>query len=137
MGVSDDIADAMTLRDLQLNRLSESERRKVFNLLNDVQRDLLRQIEKNEPDKPQRLNFKQKRLKKLTKEVDAILNDGYKNIAKEQTKTLKELAVLEAAKSQAIVNNAVGFDLMRTIPTAQDLKALVDDVIIEGATVQD
>ena len=137
MAATDDIADALTLRDLQLNRLAESERRKVFTMLNDVQRNLLQKLSTVDPAEPARITFKQKRLVKLMKEVNEILRDGYSGIAKEQKAMLKELSVLEAAKSLAIVNIAVGFDLMRTIPTHNELKALVDDIVIEGAPVQE
>jgi len=135
--ISENLADNFTFRDLQLNRLSEGERRRVFTLLNDVQRSLLQHIAIEDPTEPIRQTFRQKRLTKLMSAVNEILRDGYAGIAKDQKGMLKDLAVMESVNAQKIVNRTVGIDLLGSLPTATDLRALVDDVIIEGAPVQD
>lgn len=137
MAVTDDLADAIIYRDLTLNRLSESEKRRIWAMIERMSQDIAEKLADIDPSEPVRQTFRTRRLKKLQTEVDAVLRAGYGDINRSHQKTLTGLVSSESEYIKKAISNAAGVDLFRSLPTADEIKALLDDISIEGATVQE
>jgi len=136
MPIADDLADEFTARDLQLNRLAESERRKIFSAITKLEGELIEALRKVDPTKVARETFRRRRMKALLDLVSPIIRNGYGAIGREQKKVLRQVARLEADQATKIINNAIGFDAMNITPEPETLRALADDTLVEGAVVQ-
>jgi hypothetical protein len=135
--IADKIASRLTHRQLNLNQLSEGQKRVVWRMLGDVQTDIYKHLKRFDPTGPRTSRYRKARLEEVQKLVQETLRKGYKGIAKNQTKMLHEIADLEVDATKNLYNNAIGVDVLNVTPSPDEMLALVNDSLIEGAPIQE
>lgn len=125
MSINHDLVDSTVERALILNRYSAGTGRKVVELLNDVQRDIIRRL----PDITGEIT--RRRMLAQLKEIQGLIVSGYDDIAKLSFAELNELADIESLWQMNSINSAVGVEIMRSMPTAA-LESIVSTSLVEG-----
>jgi GNAT superfamily N-acetyltransferase len=131
------LADAFRGHGVDLTGLEEHERRQVLTLLDDLQRDLVSQLSSIDPSDPSAVTYKQQRLFNLLKQTRETINGSYADITKQQAKDMRRLAELESLFANNAVNQALGFNWSDTQLTAEQLRAIASNVLIEGSPARD
>jgi hypothetical protein len=131
------LADLFRGHGVDLTGLEEHERRQVLALLDDLQRDLVSQLSSIDPTDPSAVTYKQQRLFNLLKQSRETINGSYADITKQQSKDMRRLAELESLFANGAVNQALGFEWSDTQLTAEQLRAIASDVMIEGSPARD
>ena len=126
MNANEQIADATVERALVLSRYSAGTGRKIVELLNDVQRDIIRRL----PDVAGEVS--RRRLLSQLKEIQELIGSSYDDITKLALDELNELAEIEALWQMNSVNSVVGVEIMRAMPTAAALEAIVTNGLVLG-----
>lgn len=126
MSINQDLVDSTVERALILNRYSAGTGRKVVELLNDVQRDIIRRL----PDITGEIT--RRRMLAQLKEIQGLIASGYDDIAKLSLGELNELADIESLWQMNSINSAVGVEIMRSMPTAAALESIVSTSLVEG-----
>ena len=126
MNANEQIADATVERALVLNRYSAGTGRQIVELLNDAQRDIIRKL----PDVAGEVS--RRRLLSQLKEIQDLIGSSYDNITKLALGELNEIAEIEALWQMNSVNAVVGVEIMRAMPTAAALEAIVTNGMVLG-----
>ncbi len=137
MPVNDDIVDEITLRDIRLARFTEGQRRTVFRILRDVEQEIIDHLNEEDPTEPLRSAFQERRLRRLLREVQQLLNDGYDQVHRDTRGDLVRMAIAENGQILRIVNEAVGVEVMTERIPDDRLRTLVDETLIEGAPARE
>lgn len=131
MAVADIIADRFVGHQVDLLRLSESERDTVFRLLGQLQTDLLTKMDRQIP-LPGFGTFKQQRLQALFTLTDKLIQQKYGQISREHQASMIDLSEFESERTRSLINKHLGVALLNVGVPLSTLKALVNDDIVEG-----
>ncbi len=131
MPFADHIADRFVGHHVDILRLAESERDTIFQMLGQLQADLLKRMDKQIP-LPGFETFKQQRLQALFTLTDKLIGQQYGRIAKEHQSTLIDLAEFESEKTRTLLNRELKVPLLSVGVPLPTLKAMVNDDIVEG-----
>lgn len=130
MNANQELADLTVERALILNRYSAGTGRRVVELLNDVQRDLLRRL----PDVTGEVS--RRRILTQLKELQELIGGTYDEITKLALSELNELTEIESKWQMDSINTVVSMEIMRAQPTAAALEAIVTNGLILGNTAE-
>lgn len=133
MTVSDRIADRVVTQALQLSRFEADVARRVRRLLKQVEADVLAQLMRRNPVAPRRPTFREKRLIALQRQIERTLRQGYRRVQTAVNADLREVAVLEAEFTPAMINRVVGAQALSVEITPALARSLVGDLLIQGA----
>ncbi len=122
MSASDQLRDLSIIRQILLQRLIAGENRKLNRQLNDIAKELERQIKSGKP----LTTFQGNRLEKAIQELAAIVDL--------QTPDLREFAQLEA---QYVVNSLATVSVQSLLPTAAALAKIAESSLVQGATINE
>lgn len=122
MSASDQLRDLSIIRQILLQRLIAGESRKLNKQLDDIAKELEKQIKSGKP----LTAFQGKRLEKAIEELAAIVDL--------KTPDLREFADLEA---QYVVNSLATVSVQSSLPTAAALAKIAESSLVEGATITD
>lgn len=116
------IADEIIRNQLNLLRFTAGEKKKVFALLLDMQKELKLKLQNGFTD------YSKGRMLRLLNQCTAVMNKYYSGI--QQELNLSQVATIE---SKATAKAIAAIDLEASLPTASVLKSLVSNALIEGA----
>lgn len=137
MGLADTLADKLLLSDIDLARFEATEQRRVLALLNTLRRDIVAQLTANDPTAVKRSAFQRRRLEAILPEITATIRQAYSSLNRTQQTTLREVAAMTGAGVRATVNATFETQPFTAGLSEARLKALVSDVAMEGAPLQE
>jgi len=121
---------------VNLERYSESVKRKVFKILNDTQDEILSEIVKQESRVPI-AQWRKRRLRNLQKSIDGIVDTNYAKIAKESRKEMEQISMFTGKETVAHLNGVIGAQLANVTLTQEGLKAIADNTMVDGQVIGD
>lgn len=136
-GANEVIADLFTRHAVDLLRIEAAERREIRRILRDLEGELVAQIARIDPTGVGREAYRQKRLEKLLDQVRGTIKASYRSASSKLRGELLELADIEGDFVATAINRGIGADLATSGFTRSQLRALVDGVLVQGATTSD
>lgn len=136
-GANDVIADLFTRHAVDLLRLEANERREIRRILERLERDLAAQVARIDPTGVARETYRQRRLQALLEQVRDTIRASYRDSARILRGELLELADIEGEFVTRAINQGIGFDYATASFTREQLRGLVDGVLVQGAPVAD
>ena len=131
--VNDAVADEILTHAVNLDRFAADVRQRVFGLLVALELDLVRELRDSDFMGPVRLTYRRRRLQKLLEQTQETIRTYYTDISKVVTTDLRSVASLTATATTGMVNVSVGAEVMTVALAPEQLRALADDTLIEGA----
>ena len=125
------ITDRFLGQQVNLLRLSASERNKVFTMLGTLQARVLAKMDTQIP-LPGFATFSQARLAALYRTTDKLMDQAYGAISTLHDTTLIDVSEFQSRQSRKIVNALVGVPLMTVGLPLVNMKALVNDDLVDG-----
>jgi SPP1 gp7 family putative phage head morphogenesis protein len=134
--VNEELFDRAVSHQIGLQRYSTATVNKIIALLNRVDADIVRQIEKYDPTElgP---SAAQKRLDKMLDAIRVLLRDSYSAAGRQLRKDLLELAEYEADFQLRLLADAMPFEWDTVSPSPSMLKAAVDSRPFQGAVLKE
>ncbi|MDG4650105.1 phage minor head protein [Roseibacterium sp. SDUM158017] len=136
-GANEVIADLFTRHAVDLLRLEANERKAVRRILQGLERELVAQIARIDPTGPERESYRARRLDRLLDQVRDTIRASYRQASSVLRGELIELADIEGEFVARAINEGVRFDLATASFTREQLRALVDGVLVQGAPVSE
>jgi hypothetical protein len=131
MAIADLIADRFVAHDVNLLRLTESERATIFRMLGQLQTSLLAKMDTQIP-LPGFGTFKQQKLQALFTLTDKLIQQRYGQITREHQASMVDLAEFESQRARQLVNRQTHVPLLSVGVPFSVLKTLVNDDLVEG-----
>jgi hypothetical protein len=133
MALNDDLLDNVVGHRVDLMRFSESVREKILSLLYQISDDVQSQINDADLAGITRTSFKIKRQDELLKQIDETIDSAYTQSAKVLAPELLGLAQIEQKYIVKLLNKSIKAELASPALTADDLRTLASEVLIQGA----
>ena len=137
MPTTDDIADRLLSADLDLARFEAGERRRVLTMVQQLGRDIVLLLDQRNPAAVTRQSFQERRLQAMLPEVTEAIRQAYRSLARTQAENAREIAVLTGTETANIVNTTMEANLLTVGLSEARLRALADDLVIEGAPARE
>lgn len=137
MSANDKIADEIARHSIDLERFSVDLQNRVMPILTRVERDLAAEVAEFDPTGAATLTNRQKRLKALLKQTQGTIATGYGEISETVRDDLQDIAKLSDTAGRKIVNRSLGVEIMTVAIAPEQLRALADDTMIQGAVVKE
>lgn len=137
MSANDKIADGIQAHSIDLERFSVDLQNRVLPILNRVEKDLAAEVAEFDPTGTAALTNRQKRLKALLKQTQGTIATGYTEISETVRDDLRDIAKLSDTAGRKIVNTSLGVEIMTVAIAPEQLRALADGTMIQGAVVKD
>lgn len=136
-GANGIIADAFTRHGLDLLRVEAGQRRRIQELLTDLEGELVAQLAKVDPTGVARESARVQRLEKLLAQVQDTIRASYRDASRDLIGELRELAEIEADFAVKALNDGVQTELFSGLLTRSQAIALVGDVLVQGAPISE
>ena len=120
------IADKILSHQISLMRFTAGEKKKVFALFLQMQRELTAKLQNGFT------SYEKERITKLLRECTAIINGYYTDVQSQF-----DFVGLAKAEAAASTNAIASIGLQPSIPTAAVLKAMISDTLLTGAPLKD
>lgn len=134
-GGNEVIADLFTRHGIDLLRLEAGERRTIRRILRDLESDLVAQLARVDPVGVDAQSYRQRRLERLLQQARDTIRASYRRTGADLRGELLELADIEEEFVVRAINRGIGFDYLATSFTREQVRALVDGVLVRGAPV--
>lgn len=134
MAISDDFADAITVRDIDILRFEASERRRILSLLRELEAELVALLKDIDPTEPAQAAARRARIMRLAEEVRKISRAAYRRIAQAFDASLIEVSQIVGTDTVETANRIAGIRLMRGGIAKAQAKGLVENLLVQGAT---
>lgn len=121
---------------VDLERFSVGVTEKVEDLLSKAQTEILKALLETDPTARPLTEWKQRRLAELNDQINGILQSYYTKIDKDVTKSLVGIAAHQMDATTGTVRNVFGANLFSVTLTEENLKAIVSNTLIDGATIK-
>jgi SPP1 gp7 family putative phage head morphogenesis protein len=138
--VNEQVFDRAVRHATYLERLKTGEVKKTLEFLDQqVRPDLIKQVEIAYAKLPkgQAVTASAKRLRETLVATDATIATGYRELAKRNIETAKNLAISEADFTRAMLNDALPLDVDILAPNPNLLRAIVNARPMQGAILKD
>ncbi|PRC92666.1 phage minor head protein [Solimicrobium silvestre] len=122
------IFEAMIAHAMNILRFSAGVNKAILELLTQLSQDLVKKLQESDLTE-----FNQQRTQKLLRESDAIINNAYGIAQASITEQLNGLGGVESQFVKNLLNSVLQVSLDISLPSAQYLKTLVSEVLIQGA----
>ena len=129
--------DAAIKESVYLDKYSAGLAKDVRKLLDDAQNEIVAAIAKNDPTAPTMTKWKAARLEKLNEEISTILGTKYGEIKKDIDLGLKKVGSVQAKSAVKTINGIVGVDVFNVTLTNDNVKAIVENTMIQGNIIGD
>lgn len=130
---NDQISDYFTAHALDLLRLEAGQRKRVRAFLVKLEMEIVDLLKAIDPTEPVRQAYRQRRLENLLEQVRGSIRGSYRSINTTMVGELQELADIEASLVGRAINGSVGFQLATETISRNQLVAIVDATLIQGA----
>lgn len=124
--------DKLLTLTLDLNRYDAATRAKILRLLAKAQKELIAKLSSDNLTE-----FNRARLNSLLKETKDIIASYYTKIKEESAKALEPIPDIVARNTVKALESKIPASLSASIPTEDNLKAIVTDNIVFGAAASD
>lgn len=131
--LNQDLQFLITDRAIILERIKDGMRQDVFAMLKDLERQLITDLDANNPLTARRTAFQQRRLQALLKQTRSSINAYTGKVQRVMVRNLKKVANTEAQYILNEVNAQVGVDIATVQLSAEQLKTIASDTIVQGA----
>ncbi len=135
--VADHVLDRAITRGLALNRMKTSEVRAVRAVLARLESSLSEQLFSIDPSGTTRTVFQQARIEKLLRQTRETIRETYREVRARSTAGLVDIAKSEATWFLRTAETAVGTNIVGTQLSAQQLRTIAGDTLINGARSRD
>lgn len=132
MNVPQEILDEIVSRELNLNRFDADLRKRIIELLTELEQDIVGKLEGKEISK-----WRKDRLQNQLKVIKETISEYYKQASQMTSQDYKDLSKSEADFVRNTVNNVTTVDLFSSMPSANQLAKLADETMIQGAPNKD
>jgi len=129
--------DAAIKESVYLDKYSAGLAKDVRKLLEDAQNEIVAAIAKNDPTSPTMTKWKAARLQKLDGDISTILDTKYGEIKKKVDSGLKKVGSIQAKNTVKSINGIVGVDVFNVTLTNDNVKAIVENTMIQGNIIGD
>lgn len=136
-GANEVIADLFTRHAIDLLRLEAGERRTIRRLLQRLEADLVAAVARVDPTGVARETYRQRRLQQILEQVRDTIRASYRQANTVLRGELMELADIEAEFVARAINQGVQFEIATASFTREQVRGLVDGVLVQGAPVSD
>jgi hypothetical protein len=130
MKFSEYILDKTTEYAVDLQKLGTFETNRALRLLKELELEVVKKIEGANLTSTQTIRYKN-----IIIFIEKITTDYYDKLAK--TMNIDEIAVLESQFLQKVFNEGAGFELIKTMPTITELRAVINTPIFGGRIYKD
>ena len=137
MSANTKIADGIQAHSIDLERFSIDLQNRIIPILERVERTLTAEVAEIDPTAGTTPTNKQKRLKALLEQTRSTIATGYDRIKKTVGDDLQDIAKLSDTAGRKIVNDAVGVEIMTVAIAPEQLRALADGTMVQGAVVKE
>lgn len=134
--LNDLIAELFIAHGIDLLRVQAGISQQILQLLRQLEEELAGTINRIDPMGVSE-RYRPKRLRSLLDQVHETIRGSYREAATSLRGDLRELASIEAEFVARVVNGEAGVVLMDGVIAPERLKALVSDLTVHGAPVQD
>ena len=128
MNVPNEIFDSLVSRELNLNRFDADLRKRIVELLGELEKDILGQLEGKNIS-----NWRKDRLTKQLQSIKETISEYYKHASQITSQDYKDLGKSEANYVKEEINRITTVDLFSSMPSANQLAKLADETMIQGA----
>lgn len=131
--IQDQLRDVFTARSFDLEKVKTASAKNISKILEDLMREIERELRNADPTGVTRTAYQQERLNKLFNMADKTIKSQYKGIGgilKDELMTLAETEGLFAAKA---INAVLKVDVLDYVVSREVLEKLATDTLIEGA----
>lgn len=135
--IADILADRFTSRAVNLLRFEEHLRRRALIELRKLERQLVAQLVEGDPTEPVRTAFQQARLEALLRQARQTIATSYRATRDKIDRELYDLAGDEHGHVKKVINGTVGVDIATVGIGETQLRAIVDNTLIEGAPARE
>jgi SPP1 gp7 family putative phage head morphogenesis protein len=137
VSANDDVADAITAHSIDLSRFAEDLVARVMPVLSRVERSLVADVAEIDPTAGTTLSNRQRRLKLLLEQTRGTISTAYRDIADTVGSDLRDVAKISDKAGRKIVNDAVGVEIQTVAIAPEQLRALADGTLVQGAIVKE
>jgi SPP1 gp7 family putative phage head morphogenesis protein len=137
MNVSDQFASELMSHAVNLGRFESHEAAKLLQIFEALEAELIRQLRWHDPTEPTLTVYQRQRAEKLLAHVRSVIGDYYRQMHRTLRVDLRELATTEATLTQALGAEIVVDTLFSVGVPETTLKAMVNDLILEGRPLKD
>lgn len=137
MTANEKIADGIQAHSIDLERFSVDLQNRVLPILNRVERQLVAEIAEIDPTGGRTDDSRKARKEALLKQTRGTIATGYNAIKKTVGDDLQDIAKLSDTAGRKIVNDAIGVEIMTVAIAPEQLRALADGTMIQGAVVKE
>jgi hypothetical protein len=135
--ISDQFASELMAHSIDLARFEAGERDKLLVIFRDLEAELVDRLRRSAPDEPTLSVYQRQRAERLLTDVRTVIAGSYRSMATTLRRDLKVLAITEAEGIQSLGAEMVVDGLFSTLPSEAVLRAMVDDLIIQGTPLQE
>lgn len=132
--ISTRIADALTKHGIDLMRVDADMRYRVDGLINGLEQDIIKKLNRIDPSAPGHLRFREQRLENLLALTNESFKKVYDEIMKIMLEDLTDIAVAEGETSKNTINTLVKAAIAGGAITVVAARKIVRDALIRGAT---
>ena len=135
LNANDALQDSVVIHAINLERLKASEVKKIVALLEDVELDIIKKIEKIDPTGVG-TTYRARRLAKLIEGVRGTIKNGYFLLNRENKASLQDIAKSASQATANSINKVLRVPLGAVVPSASNLKSLVGNIMVQGDVIK-
>lgn len=131
--ISDQLRDTFVARSFDLEKVKTASAKNISKILEDLMREIERELRNADPTGVTRTAYQQERLNKLFNMADKTIKSQYKGIYGVMTSELATLAEIEGLFAAKAINAVLKVDVLDYVVSREVLEKLATDTLIEGA----
>lgn len=131
--INQQLANIYLARAFDLEKVKKSSAVKIEAILDDMSKEIIREISDIDPMGVTRTAYRQERLNKLFNMAEQTINSRYKNIAGNVKRELFTLAEIESVFAGKAINSVLGVEMADYVLSREALQALASETLIQGA----
>ena len=131
--ISDQLRDTFVARSFDLEKVKTASAKNIGKILEDLMREIERELRNADPTGVTRTAYQQERLNKLFNMADKTIKSQYKDIYGIMTSELATLAEIEGVFAAKAINAVLKVDVLDYVVSREVLDKLATDTLIEGA----
>lgn len=137
VSIPDQLRNIYLARAFDLEKVKTASAKNISKILDDLMREIVREVYSVDPLEPKRTAYQQERLNKLFNMADQTIKSQYKGIAGTIKRELMTLAEIESIFAVKAINSVLKVDMLDYPVSREVLERLVDNTLIEGAPSAD
>lgn len=137
VSVNEALIDLYMERAIDLLRLEAGTREAVFDILEQLEKDVVGLVASIDPTAPARLRYQRDRLTKLLDAVREAIRAAYRGADVLLAQEIREIADIESTWTGRAINAALQIDFVDAGLSREYLRTLVGDLLIQGAPSSD